>query len=147
MHYRARFATVCVLVLAGCDNKITAADFDCEEGLPKGELRVVIGPGSDPFGLGHVVFLGDSLTLTAEVRPVVGATFDFWGGGCVTEFGAPLPASIEWSSSDTGIATVSATGVVVGRQAGGVAVTARAPARNLFSSREISVRMRAAGGP
>lgn len=148
MRYRARFAAVCVLVLASCDSSITAADFDCEEGLPKGELHVVMGPGSDPFGLGENVFLGDSLALTAEVRPVVGATFDLLGsGGCRTEYGAPIPASIEWSSSDIGIATVSATGLVIGRREGSAAVTAHAPARNLVSSRKIAVRIRAADGP
>ena len=148
MRYPARFAAVCMLSLAGCDRTITAADFDCEKGLPKGELHVVMGPGSDPFGLGEVVFLGDSLALTAEVRPVIGATFDFWGsGGCRTDYGAPSPASIEWSSSDSGVATVGATGVVVGRREGSAAITARAPARSLFSSREIAVRIRGAGRP
>ena len=147
MPYRARFAVVCVLVLASCDSRITAADFDCEDGLPKGELRLIIGPGSDPFGLGENVSLGDSLALTAEVRPVAGATFEFWAGGCQTEYGAPIPASIEWSSSDSGIATVSATGLVIGRREGGAAIAARAPARNLVSSRKITVRIRDAGGP
>lgn len=148
MRYRARFSAVCMLSLAGCDTTLTSADFDCEEGLRKGEPHVVMGPTSDAFGLGEIVFLGDSLALTAEVRPVVGATFDFWGsGGCRTDYGAPIPAAIEWSSSDIGVATVSATGVVVGRREGSAIVTARAPARNLSSSREVAVWIRGAGGP
>ena len=147
MRYLARFAAVCMLSLAGCDNSLTAADFDCEEGLRKGELRVVIGPGADPFGLGEVVFVGDTLELTAEVRPVVGATFDFWAGGCRTDYGAPTLAAIEWSSSALGVATVSGAGVVVGRREGSAVIAARVPARSLSSTRDVAVRIREAGGP
>ena len=147
MRCRARFAAVCMLVLVGCDSRITAADFDCEEEVAKGELHLVMGPNSDRFGFGEIVFLDDSLALTAEVRPVAGATFDFWGGGCVIQYGAPIPASIQWASSDTGIASVSPTGLVMGRREGTATVTARAPARSLISSRKVAVRIRGAASP
>jgi hypothetical protein len=136
----------CIASLAGC-YEIGAPSTDCDDGVPEGELHVIIGPAPGLFGTGESVFVGDTLPLTAEVRPAAGSSIDFWGGGgCQTSYGEPIPATIEWSSSDNRIATVSATGTVSGRAEGTANIIARAPARNLMGSRQIFVSMRA-GGP
>ena len=133
-------------ILLGCESS-TAPD-RCAGIVREGELHVVIGPAAGLFGYGEIVFVGDSLPLTAEVRPAVGASIDFWGSGsCRIDYGNPIAASIEWSSSDDRLATVNVNGVVRGRQAGDVTITARAPARNLAASREIAVWVRGSGGP
>jgi uncharacterized protein YjdB len=116
--------------------------------VQEGELHVVIGPRPGLFGYGEIVFVGDTLPLSAEVRPAVGASIDFWGtGGCAVDYGDPVPATIEWSSSDALTATVNATGVVAGEREGEVVITARAPAQNISGSREISVWVRGSGAP
>lgn len=116
--------------------------------VTEGELHVVIGPRPGPFGYGEAVFVGDTLHLSAEVRPAVGASIDVWGtGSCAVDYGAPIPALIEWSSADARIATVTATGIVTGKQQGEVIVTARAPQQSISGSREIYVWVRGSGAP
>ena len=147
MPHRAGVVIACIASLVGCDT-FTEPDFRCTGSAPVGELRVVIGPEVGLFGVGAIVFVGDTLPLTAEVRPAVGASIDVWGsGGCKTHFGDPVPATIEWSTSDAHIGTVSATGVVTGRQEGAAVITAWDPSRSLATSREIAVWVRGAGGP
>lgn len=63
------------------------------------------------------------------------------------DYGDPVAATIEWSSSDDRIATVTTNGIVRGRQAGDAVITARVPARNLVGSREVAVWVRGGGGP
>jgi hypothetical protein len=146
MRHRAVIAAACMVSLAGCDSP--AAPERCAGLVREGELHVVIGPPYGLFGAGQIVFVDDTLHLTAEVRPAVGASIDFWGSGaCAIDYGDPIPAAIEWSSSDARIATVSATGVVSGHERGDAIITAHAPARNLSASREIGVWVRGAGGP
>ena len=146
MRHLAGGVIACLASLVGCDT-VTEPDFRCTGSVPVGELSVVIGPEVGLFGVGAVVFVGDTLPLTAQVRPAVGASIDVWGsGGCKTDFGESVPASIEWSTSDARIATVSATGVVTGRQEGTVLITARDPSRSLATSREIAVWVRGSGG-
>ena len=149
MRQIAGVAVACIASLAGCYNSVTTPDMKCDPYFPLGELHVVISPAAGfVSGIDGVVFVGDTLPLAAEVRPVIGASIDFWGSGtCQTDYGAPVPAAIEWSSSDVRIATVSAVGVVLGRQRGDAIIAARAPARNISASREIGVWVRGAGGP
>jgi len=145
MLQRVALVVVGLGILLGCES--STAPEPCAGMVREGELYVVIGPSPGLFGYGEIVFVGDSLPLTAEVRPAVGASIDFWGSGsCKIDFGDPIPADIEWSSSDASIATVSSTGVVRGRQAGDALMTARAPAYSLSGSREIAVWVRG-GGP
>ena len=147
MRQTVSIVAACMVSLTGCYT-VTQPDFKCDPMEPVGELQVVISPDVGPFGYGEIVWVGDTLALAAEVRPVVGGYIDVWGsGGCRTDYGAPIPAVTEWSSSDTRIATVSATGVVRGRARGDAIITARAPARNIAASREIGVWVRGSGGP
>jgi Bacterial Ig-like domain (group 2) len=148
MRHMTGVVVACIGSLAGCYNSVTTPDLTCDAAYPLGELHVVISAAAGFFGTGEIVFVGDTLPLAAEVRPVTGASIDFWGSGtCQTNYGDPVPATIEWSSSDVRIATVSATGVVSGRQRGDATITARAAARNLSASHEIGVWVRGAGGP
>jgi hypothetical protein len=134
-----------LMTLAACESSV--APERCAGLVREGELHVVIGPRPGLFGYGESVFVGDTLHLSAEVRPAVGASVDVWGtGGCAIEYGAPISATIEWSSGDPETATVGATGVVTGNQEGQAVITARAPAYSLTSSRTIYVLVRA-GGP
>ena len=143
---RSALVIVGMGILFGCES--STAPERCAGIVRGGDLYVVIGPSTGLFGYGEIVFVGDSLPLTAEVRPAVGASIDFWeSGSCRIDYGDPIAASIEWSSSDARIATVNVNGVVRGLQAGDVTITARAPARNLAGSREIAVWVRGAGGP
>jgi hypothetical protein len=135
-----------LLTLAACESP--AAPERCAGLVREGELHVVIGPSPGLFGYGEIVFVGDTLHLSAEVRPAVGASIDFWGSGsCAIDYGDPIAAVIEWSSSDARIATVSGMGVVTGRQEGDVTITARAAAHNLTGSRTIGVWVRGSGAP
>lgn len=73
---------------------------------------------------------------------------DYWPNGlCQVDYGPPIPAAIEWTSSDNRVATVSTTGLVVGREPGDSIITARAPALGVSASRPIGLRVRGAGGP
>ena len=143
---KSAIAAAGILALSACESP--AAPERCAGMVREGELHVVIGPRPGTFGYGEIVFVGDTLPLSAEVRPAVGASIDFWGtGACAIDYGDPVPAVIEWSSSDARIATVNAMGVVRGRQEGEVVITARAPALSLSGSREIFVWVRGGGAP
>jgi hypothetical protein len=135
-----------LLILAACESPTEPER--CAGIVRVGELHVVIGPRPGPFGVGEVVFVGDTLHLSAEVRPAIGASIDFWGtGSCAVDYGDPIAAVIEWSSSNVLTATVDAAGVVSGRREGEVVITARAPAQNISESREIFVSVRGSGAP
>jgi Bacterial Ig-like domain (group 2) len=135
-----------LLTLVACENPTEPER--CAGMVQEGELHVVIGPRPGLFGYGEIVFVGDTLPLSAEVRPAVGASIDFWGSGsCAIDYGDPIPAAIEWSSADASIATVNATGAVAGKREGEVVITARAPAQNISGSRDIYVWVRGSGAP
>ena len=92
------------------------------------------------FAYGAAVAVGDTLELTAEVRPLVGGMIDIYGTDeCHPVYGDPVPTSVEWYSFDERIATVSATGVVRGLAAGDVIITAEAPSRRISAARKIRV--------
>ena len=138
MPFKTAVIAAGLLTLVACENPTEPER--CAGLVRVGELHVVIGPRTGIFGFGQVVFVGDTLHLSAEVRPAVGASIDFWGSGsCAVDYGDPIVAAIEWSSSDALTATVNATGVVSGRREGDVVITARAPAQNISGSREIYV--------
>ena len=126
----------CVASLCACFD-ITAADlFTCEPQEPVAQGRIEI------FSYGGAVAVGDTLKLTAEVRPLVGGMVDLYGTDeCHPTYGDPVPTPIEWSSSDKRIAGVSATGVVRGRAVGEVIITAEAPSRRISAARKIRVRV------
>lgn len=71
---------------------------------------VTVAPSSD------TVQVGDTVTLTATVKDVIGAV--------VTD------RPVAWSSSNTAVATVSATGVVTGRSTGTVVISATSGGRS-----------------
>ena len=127
-------AVACVASLCAC-LRITADDFfSCDPHEPVAQARMEI------FARGSTVAVGDTLQLTAEVRPLVGGTIDLYGSDeCHPIYGDPAPTRIEWYSLDERIAAVSATGVVRGRAAGEVTITAVAPSRNISADRKIRV--------
>ncbi len=146
MHFKTAVVTAGLLSLVACENPTEPER--CAGLVRVGELHVVIGPRTGILGYGQVVFVGDTLHLSAEVRPAVGASIDFWGSGsCAVDYGDPIAAAIEWSSSDALTATVNATGVVSGKREGDVVITARAPAQNISESREIAVWVRGSAAP
>src|SRR5688572_22017544 len=117
---------VCMLavsaLLAGCDYQFTASDRCSDEG--RGALHVIVRSEYSSEGWGEIVFVGDTVPLFAELRPVVGSSVDVWGsGGCAPDYGDPLPATFEWSSADQRIATVTSSGVVRGVAEGTARVT------------------------
>jgi hypothetical protein len=131
-------------LLGACDYKITGPDHCSDEGA--GELHVVVRPAPGFLGLGAMLFVGDTMPLLADVRPVLGYSVDIWGsGGCAPDYGDSVPATIEWSSADPRIATVSSTGVVRGVADGTVRITARARERGLESWLDVAVWVRAGG--
>jgi hypothetical protein len=135
-----------LLALGACESSTEPER--CAGLVRVGELHVVIGPSPGPFGYGQVVFVGDTLHLSAEVRPAIGASIDFWGSGsCAVDYGDPIAAAIEWSSSNALTASVNATGIVSGKREGEVVVTARAPAQNISGSRDIYVWVRGSAAP
>jgi hypothetical protein len=146
--HRTSIAVALVISLAACV-EITAPDlFACEPAEPIGSLRVTIVTTPSFVGSEELVFVGDTLPLTAEVRPVVGGVIDaFETGRCYAHYGDPVRAAIEWWSSDDRIATVSAAGVVTGRSPGDVQIAARVPLQSISSSRRIGVRVRGGGAP
>lgn len=142
---RAACALAVSALLAGCDYQFTASDRCSDEGT--GELHVIVRPEAfSSDGWGETVFVGDTLPLIAELRPVVGSSVDVWvSGGCAPDYGDPLPATFEWSSADQRIATVTSSGVVRAVAEGTARVTARARERGLSGGLDIYVWVRARG--
>lgn len=138
--------TFCVMSLAGCDYDLTGTD-RCTGPSSPGELAVIIEPAYGFASWGDpTVFVGDTLPLVATVRPWIGSHTDVWGsGGCKPDFGEPLPATIEWSSSDVRIATVTQNGVVRGVRDGAATISARDATRGLVGGQEVGVWVRAGG--
>ena len=144
MRHAALIVVACLAALSGCES--STAPEPCAGMVTEGELHVVIGPRVGLFAVGAIVFVDDTLHLTAEVRPAVGASVDFWGSGaCAIDYGDAIPAAIQWSSSDDRIATVNATGVVRGRERGDAVITARAVSLSISGTREIGVWVRGVG--
>lgn len=130
---------VCMVGIVACDS---ATEPDPCAGVARvGELELFIGSTTGVFEEGEIVLVGDTLALFAEVSEVLGVSAGVWGSGlCEVEYGPPIQAAIEWSSSDGRVATVSATGRVVGQAPGHAIISARAPALAVSASREIEVR-------
>jgi hypothetical protein len=129
-------------ILAGCDYNITGAD-RCSDAGPTGQLEVVVRPAPGFVGFGAVVFVGDTMPLVAEVRPVTGWYTDIWGsGGCAPRYGDALAATIQWSSADSRIASVSATGVVRGVAEGTVRIAAHAQEHGMDGGLDVAVWVR-----
>lgn len=132
-------------VLAGCDYKITGSD-RCSDAGPTGHLEVVVRPATGSTGFGAIVFVNDTLPLLAEVRAIVGWSTDVWGsGGCAPSYGDAVPSTIQWSSADPRLATVSASGVVRGVAEGTVRINARAQQQALEGGIDVAVWVRAGG--
>lgn len=126
--------TVCILAIAACEIPM---DIElCPETSPAGRIAMRIGGGRE------TVFVGDTVRLVAEVSRMGGVRYscEF----CCPSGGGVIETPIEWSSSNSRVATVSTTGVVVGREAGGATITARAPSLGVSAHREIVV---VAGSP
>jgi hypothetical protein len=137
-------AVACATSLSGCF-ELTGLDiFGCtpSESVPRWEI--VIGPIP-----GHVTALavGDALHLNAKARPLVGGILDMERGACHEIYGDPVPTVINWYSTDDRIATVSTSGVVIGREAGDAIIVAQAPFRFVSSSVRVRVWVRDGGGP
>ena len=126
------------MVLVACDN--TTEPDPCAGVARVGELDVFIGSTTGVFEDGEIVLVGDTLALFAEVSEVLGVSTGSAGGLCEVDYGPPLQTAIEWSSSDDRVATVGATGLVVGRAPGDAIITARASALGVSESRHIEVR-------
>lgn len=132
---------LCLGSLGGCEKTVTFVD-PCDEPIVMNELHVVINGAYGFFGI-YSIAAGDTLPLVAEVRPAIGSSLDFWGSGtCRTDYGDPVPATIEWSSSNVSVATVTSNGLVRGVGTGDATITARAPERGLFARYDISVWVR-----
>ena len=131
--HRKVIVVACVACLCACP-RISGPDlFSCEppEFSPP---RMDIGPAELV-----TIAVGESLQLTAVVRPVSGGMMDL-ESGCNPLYGEAVPAVIHWFSSDPRIATVSATGVVMGLAPGSAIVRAHAPFRFASTSLRVSVR-------
>jgi hypothetical protein len=133
----------CIVGFAGCDIDISTG-FGCTDRT--GELHMLYTLRSHHFVIGDVMYVGDTARLEVEVRRVSGVSPDRWGG-CAPEYGELVPATIEWSSSNTRVATINTTGLVTFRGSGETILTARAPAHSLALSREVVVAERSAPGP
>jgi hypothetical protein len=133
----------CMVGFAGCDIDISTG-LECTDRT--GELHMLYTLRSHHFVIGDVMYVGDTARLEVEVRRVSGVSLDRWGG-CTPDYGELVPAAIEWSSSNTRVATVNTTGLVTFRGSGETILTARAPAHGLSLSREVAVAARSAGGP
>ena len=135
-----RFAAtlaVCMLGIAACDN---ATEPDPCAGVARvGAFDLFIGSTTGTLGDSEVVLVGDTLALFAEASEVMGVS-TVPGGLCEVDYGPPIQAAIEWSSSDDRVATVSATGLVVGRAPGKAIIRARAPVLSVSASHEVEVR-------
>ena len=131
--------TICMVSFAACDRS-TEPD-PCAGVAQAGELELAIFATPETFGAREIVFVGDTLVLSAEVSEVLGVSPGLGAGDlCEVDYGPPIPTPIEWSSSNPRVATVSTTGRVVGREPGAAVITARAPALGLSASRDVDVR-------
>jgi hypothetical protein len=119
---------LCAL-LAACSGPLDIED-PC--GGHTGELVALIQlPPEVPPSWWVSLEVGESLQLTARVRPVVGGSTNVWGGGCNFEYGDPVLATFDWSSSADEVAAVDARGLVVARGPGTVEITALATSHGL----------------
>jgi uncharacterized protein YjdB len=124
--------SVTLCAFASSCSSVTFED-PCDSGI--GQLAVVI----TGMGTFQTMRVGDTLTLAASVRPVVSSNLNTSFGGCDVSFGDPVPATITWSSQDTTIVRVSATGRLTARAAGSTDVIARDAARALQSPWYVTV--------
>ena len=111
-----------LLAIVACDVGPTEPAFDCTSAV--GAHFVALTPEYEDFD-GPMVYVGDSLQLGASVRQVTesAATFSpLQGYFCRTVESVPVSASITYSTADTAIISVSATGWVRGRSHGNATV-------------------------
>jgi uncharacterized protein YjdB len=125
------FALTFLVSTSSCES-VTFED-PCDSGV--GQLAIVI-TGMETF---QTMRVGDTLTLGATVRPITSSNLNTSFGGCDISFGDPVPATISWSSQDTTIVRVSATGRLTARAAGSTDVIARDAARALQSPWYVTV--------
>ena len=145
MRRHASILAFCAVTLAGCDYDLTGTDRCTGPGTP-GVLEMIIEPAYGFASWGPMVFVGDTLPLVATVRPWIGSSTDVFGsGGCKPDYGDPVPATIEWSSSDVRIATVTQNGVVRGVREGTATIRARDATRGLMGEQDVPVWVRAGG--
>jgi hypothetical protein len=121
---------VCVLAMAACDFPI---DIElCPDLQPVGPVHVAISPYQD------TVVVGDTLRLFAEVSES-GGSAPYSCEFCCPTGGGVIETPIEWSSSNSRVATVTAWGAVVGRAPGTATIIARAPSFRIATARPIIV--------
>jgi hypothetical protein len=146
---RRLLATLAIYTIgiAACDHRATEPD-PCAGVAQEGEFEIAILSTAGTSATGDTIFVGDTIALIAYVSEVLSVSPGLGGIGlCEVEYGPPIAAAIEWSSSNALVATVSATGVVAGRERGNAVISARVPALGLAASREIAVWVRGAGSP
>ena len=134
----ARTLAACMVGIVACDSA-TEPD-PCAEVARVGEVELFIGSTTGLLEDGEIVLVGDTLPLFAEASEVLDVSIPFSGALCEVDYGPPIQTAIEWSSSDDRVATVSATGRVIGRAPGDATITARAPTLAVSASHEIEVR-------
>jgi Bacterial Ig-like domain (group 2) len=122
-------ATVCILAIAACDFPI---DIELCPLQPVGPVYVAISPYRD------TVVVGDTLRLFAEVSEI-GESAAYSCEFCCPTGRAVTETPIEWSSSNSRVATVTASGVVVGRAPGSATIIARAPSFRVATAQPILV--------
>ena len=121
---------VCIMTMAACDIPMDISL--CPESVPPPEKIVVSIRGNR-----DTVFVGDTLRLVAEVYSTDGIARYSCEFCCPAGDGV-IETPVEWSSSNSRVATVS-RGVVVGREPGTVYIIARAPAFRLSTYHPIVV--------
>ena len=122
---------------AGCTN-VLVFDDPCASAAGVGSLVMVVTAPSR-LSFFPSIQMGDTLTLSAAVRPIAGAHTNVSFGGCDFSYGDSVPAIISWSSTDTAVARVSQDGLVTARAMGNADIIARDAARNLKAAYGILV--------
>ena len=119
-------AALTLLTAACSDTMISSPCADAaEDAARRGEHHLLLWP-EPPWFVGHQVAVGDTLRFEAEVAPVTGGDVSISSGGCTYFYGPSVATPITWASSDTTIARVTPTGLVIGRTPGEALISVRA---------------------